>query len=360
MLDDPIADAAAESLARLGRAETARFIRAGMDQDAEVFAHAPRELRTFFAEIEEPPAWFDPALALPGRRAFQEYSDVFIPAFVVVTLMNAASLVGKAFHMTGRVTSGNGVRRIRQNTRHFIEIMLPGALDRRGDGWKLSVRIRLIHAQVRRLIRASGEWDESVYGTPLSLAHMGLSSANFSATMIRHATLLGARMDASARNGFMHVWRYASWLIGTPEALLFEGDEEQTHELSRIASACEPPPGKESATIARALVQALPVVAGKRTARERRAMVAHACRVSRVLLGTELADRMELPRYRTEGVLTFLRGKRWAISATRRLSPGLGGRLRASNLAFLLDSSMLGDLSYHMPDRLKSDKSSPW
>ena len=77
--------------------------------------------------------------------------------------------------MTGRVTTGQGPRRIRQNTRHFIEIMLPGALDREGEGWKLSVRIRLVHAQVRRLLRAADGWDEAVYGTPISAAHLGLA-----------------------------------------------------------------------------------------------------------------------------------------------------------------------------------------
>ena len=60
--------------------------------------------------------------------------------------------------------------------------MLPDALKRQGDGWKLSVRIRLVHARVRRLIRTSGDWDEAVYGAPLSAAHLALASANFSAT----------------------------------------------------------------------------------------------------------------------------------------------------------------------------------
>ena len=164
--------------------------------------------------------------------------------------------------MTGRVKTTHGLRRIRQNTRHFIEIMLPGALERHGEGWKLSVRIRLVHAQVRRLLRATGNWDEAEFGVPLSAAHMALSSANFSATMLWQAERLGARPGAESRASFMQIWRYASWLIGSPEPLLFEGDESRTAELHRIATACEPPPGDESAVIANALVNAVPQVAG--------------------------------------------------------------------------------------------------
>ena len=84
-------------------------------------------------------------------------------------------------------------------------------------------RIRLVHAQVRRLLRRYGEWDAAVFGTPLSAAHMGLSSANFSASMLREAQRLGAKLDQEARVAFMQIWRYASWLVGTPDELLFKG-----------------------------------------------------------------------------------------------------------------------------------------
>ncbi len=30
----------------------------------------------------------------------------------------------------------NGVRRLRQNNRHFLDIFFPGGLARNGDGWK--------------------------------------------------------------------------------------------------------------------------------------------------------------------------------------------------------------------------------
>ena len=181
---DPDADAVTDALASFDQREVHRFIQAGMERDSETLADAPAALREFFERIETPPPWFDPASVHAGCRAFHEYSDLFIPAFFVVTLQNAATLISKAFYMTGRVTTRHGLRRIRQNTRHFIEIMLPGALERHGEGWKLSVRIRLVHAQVRRLLRASGDWDEAEFGVPLSAAHLALSSANFSATMI--------------------------------------------------------------------------------------------------------------------------------------------------------------------------------
>ena len=279
---------------------------------------------------------------------------------VPIAEIQRARLNGKAFYMTGRVTTGQGLRRIRQNTRHFIEIMLPGALDREGEGWKLSVRIRLVHAQVRRLLRAADGWDEAVYGTPISAAHLGLASANFSATMLQQTTRLGASLDAEARTSFMQIWRYASWLIGSPEALLFEGDEAATAELYRVGRVCEPPPGHEASVVANTLVEALPQIAGISDPAAQRSMIRHVYRVSRALLGDELADQLGFPRQRTAGLLRWLRWRRRAERTVRDLAPRVARKWRGKNFVFLLEASMLDDLSYRMPDRLEADKASPW
>lgn len=359
VIGDPVADEAIESLEALDPEAVHRFIEAGMDRDRETLERAPAPLREFFDRFEAP-EWFDPEVAVPGCRAFHAYSDLFIPAFFVVTVQNAATLISKAFYRTGRVTTEHGLRRIRQNTRHFIEIMLPGALDREGEGWKLSVRIRLVHARVRRLLRTSGDWDEDAFGTPLSSAHMALASANFSATMLLQAGRLGARLDDAERVGFMQTWRYASYLIGTPEELLFEGDEAKTNELHRIATLLEPPPGEESAVIANALVRALPEVARMTDPKEKKAFVENAYQVSRALLGREVSDRLGFPKKPTLGLLTWLRWKRSAHAALHRLSPSLASRWRGSNFVFLLDASSIPDLSYRLPDRVEAREATPW
>lgn len=356
---DPVADAAIASLENLDAESVHRFIEAGMERDREALARAPAPLRAFFERIEAP-EWFDPAAALPGCRAFHSWSDLFIPAFFVVTVQNAATLISKAFYRTGRVTTEHGLRRIRQNTRHFIEIMLPGALDRDGEGWKLSVRIRLVHARVRRMLRDSGDWDEADFGAPLSGAHLGLASANFSATMLQQATRLGARLGAEERSGFMQIWRYASHLIGTPDDLLFEGDEARTREFQRVATLLEPSPGEESAVIANALVRALPEVARMTEPREKQAFISNAYRVSRALLGPDLSDRLGFPRSPTWGLLRWLRWKREVHAGLHRMFPRLASRWRGSNFVFLLDAASIPDLSYRLPDRLEARQATPW
>ncbi len=101
-----------------------------------------------------------------------------------------STLISKSFVQTGRIFD-NGVWRLKQNNRHQMEIFWPGGLDRQGDGWKLSVRIRFVHAQVRRLLAQTTEWEHEAWGVPLSAAHMGYAVACFAARTIEHSEALG-------------------------------------------------------------------------------------------------------------------------------------------------------------------------
>ena len=295
-IGDPPADAAIASLSHLSSDQTARILAAAIDTGDNLPADTPRELLSLLRSIpHDPPMWLDPDACNAARQAFHDHSDLFIAAFVVATLRNATTLIAKSFCATGIVTSARALTRIRHNTHHFFEIMMPGSLDHRADGWRLSLRIRLVHAQVRRLILGAGDWDRTTYGTPLSAANMALSSANFSATTLSTATRMGARLTPAARHGFMQIWRYASTLIGTPQPLLFSGDEARTRAFLEIAHMCEPAPSQHSRDVANALIQALPDMAGEQSARRRAALIHRSYRISRALLGDSLADTLGFP-----------------------------------------------------------------
>ena len=222
--------------------------------------------------------------------------------------------------------------------------MLPNALERQGESWKFSLRIRLLHAEIRRRIRASGEWDEAIYGAPISAANMALASANFSASSIRDADRLGANLTADAHAGIMQIWRYASWLMGTPAALLFDGDEAATIEFVRVAHLCEPPPNEDSVKTSNAVIYLLPEVARLTDRSAKRSMVQHAYRVSRALLGDDLADQLRFPPQRTAGFLTWLRWKHKLYGNVRRLAPDTATEWMVDPFALLLDAAMVDKL----------------
>lgn len=358
---DPLADAAIDSLARFGPVEMSRFIQAGMEQDATSWADVPHALRTFFEQIEKPPPWFHPVgkRVYDGCRAFHNDSDLFLLAFLGdVIVRGFATLISKPFFLTGRIWD-HGVRRLQRNILHLIEIMIPGGLGRQGDGWKLSVRIRLVHAQIRRLLNLSGEWDVAAYGMPLSAAHIALAAAGFSAQLLAAAIRLGARPDYDERDGFMHIWRYTALLLGVPEAIRFHG-EADARELYRIGCLCEPPPEIEAIAMANALINSAPLVVNITDPVERRDIVRYGYRVSRALIGDELANQLLFPRQRTTGVLAWLRWSRWI---ERELGRWFPSRPRtAQKFMTLLQTTEFESrhISYLLPDQISSDPSKEW
>ena len=184
-----------------------------MDQDYKGLAGAPPALRELFENLRSPPDWVDPSAFIPGVRMFHRNSQLVLGAFVGGTLVEGFSTnISKSFFITGRVRD-QGVRRLQQNNRHIVEIFMPSGMERGGDGWKLSVRIRLVHAQVRRLLNNSHEWDAEAWGAPISAAHTGYAITAFSARLVRHLTSLGAVFTKEERKSFLDVWRYS----GTPD-----------------------------------------------------------------------------------------------------------------------------------------------
>ena len=93
------------------------------------------------------PSWATHAAFEPGRRSFYRNSDLILQGLVGGSLVEGFSTnISRSFVITGRLRE-HGVRRLRQNNRHVLEIFMPGGLERYGDGWKLSIRLRLVHAQ---------------------------------------------------------------------------------------------------------------------------------------------------------------------------------------------------------------------
>ena len=359
-IGDPAADAVVEALAPFDQTQVHRFILAGMERQEDVLREAPQILGDFFERISVPPPWFDPATLLPGMRAYHRDSDLFIAAHVAGVLVEGfATTISKSFFMTGRL-SDYGVRRLQQNNRHLIEICMPGGLERQGEGWKLSVRIRLVHAQIRRLLRNSEDWDAEAFGMPLSAAQMAFASAAFSALLLQKVTLLGVHLDPAARDGFIAIWRYTAWLFGVPEEILFR-DYDEAVELCRIGFLCEPPPDLESIVMANGLINSAPLIVGAEGP-ARRAFVNFVYRVSRALIGNELADQLQFPRQWTIGILLLMRWQRRLQKLQDRLMPGRAEARHARNFTTLLERSFLDKMgiSYRLPDQIEADAASPW
>ncbi len=357
-IGDPVMDAVVEELALLPQSQVDQILLAGMEMDREGMRNAPQLVRDFFIDTPQPdPDWLDRNAFVPGVHAFQRNSVTVLSAFVTGVLIDGfATLISKSFVQTGRIFD-NGVWRLKQNNRHQMEIFWPGGLERYGDGWKLSVRIRFVHAQIRRLLAQTEEWEHGAWGVPVSAAHLGYAVACFAARTVKHSEALGARYSPEERASFHDVWRYAGYLMGIPETILFT-DESHALRIYRIGSMCEPPPTQEAVLMTNALINSAPLVAGITDPEERKKLVMSVIYlVSRGLIGNDLANKLKFPASKLPFPLFFYR-----LDQRIQKLRALLRREAPKNFSTLLEASAYDDagISYRLPDHAHAERSGKW
>ena len=339
------------------------YIKAGIEQEAEVLHAAPQVLRDFFDKIDhDVPSWVDFDSFWRGARAFYANMGNMLIGYAIGSAVEGFStLVSKSFSITGRVTGlGDGAeRRLRQNNRHMVEVYYPEGLKRDGEGWKVSTRIRFIHARMRRLLSELNAWDREAWGTPLSAAHVGgIALFTFSIRQFEHAISMGSSINQEQRDSIVRIRRYAGHLLGVPEAILFT-NEQEARRLYKIGHLCEPEPDADAISMANEVFKAIPQMAGAKEEAATKSLPMYAYRLSRALIGNKLADQYGYPStIRSRAlVLTYYRIKQRIghLLASRR-------RLQEADFTQIFDAAQYdsGGTSYRLPDHVRSAQQTPW
>ena len=361
-IGEPEGDAVVAELAQTaGPAHAHSLIAAALDNRDELPEGTSDALRNLIDHARALPDWFDRELAREATRGFLRNSEMVLGALVGGAIIEGFStLISKSFRIRSRIMT-NGVRRLKQNLLQLLEQYLPGGIEPGGDGWKLSLRIRLVHAQARRLIATSDEWDQSTYGVPLSAAHMLLGAAAFSGRLLQHVSNLGGDFSDREREGYVHVWRYTGRLMGIPDEIMFR-DYASSVRWFELGALCEPPPDEDAIIMANSIVNSAPIVLGFTEPRARRAMAKYMYQVSREMVGDRLADELRFPAGRMKRELPLLRLRNYGDSILRRLVPPLAAYRSRSRFRSMLEVSNLGEYehSYHLPTTVFEEDSREW
>jgi hypothetical protein len=222
-LGDPLADALVERFRELpGGAGWGLFERA-LEHGVEAVGDAPRELRALLEHASRPPVWLDLDLVDAGATSFWR---VGLPA-LAPSLIYGSLAFGYQYGDMSRPLAATGrlqrmaPRRLGETARWVLAVTTPGAMAPGGDGWRSSLRVRLVHALLRRRLLDSGEWDADVWGVPISAsAMMATAIGGFAIVPQRALTDVGAGATAADREARAALWRWVGYVMGVPPALL--------------------------------------------------------------------------------------------------------------------------------------------
>jgi hypothetical protein len=303
---DAAADEAVQAIDASGRAEAWTLFERGLR--GEAIPDAPAPLRELIEACTYVPAWVDwPACDRGGEvvmRAGPLGGAVLGSRSLVLGYASPGG--NKPLVFSGRL-KGQAGRRLDETARFVQAVCRPGGMRPFGEGWQITLKVRLIHAQVRKMILASGRWNEGAWGLPLNQHDLAGTTLLFSVSMIDGLRKLGMRISPEEGGDYIHLWRWVGRTIGVDEDVL-PACEAEAMRLAAIIEATMGEPDDDSRDLTRALFES-PYERCRTPAHFQKARrhVMFGQTVCRALIGDELADKLAVPRTPIRYALPLMR-----------------------------------------------------
>lgn len=347
---DAAADEVVASLARGPKGEAQ--IDAGLDGATDV----PEPLRALVADARHVPPWVEWSRVERGGRTLLRagiLGGIVLGARSLV--FGYASPAGnKPLVLSGRLREA-AAPRLHETSRFVSSVVRAGGLQPGEAGWRITLRVRLMHAKVRRMILASSSWRMADWGLPINQHDMVATALLFSTVTLEGLRRLGLHIEPDEADDFMHLWRWTSHLIGVDPALV-PGTFAEGMRLGELIAATQGPPDDDSRALTLALLEH-GLTHPDRVERERAGKTIGLARaIARHLLGDEVAGQLGLApareRFLLPPAIAIVRG----MERARRRSPTLEERLVQAGERYWDDVLRKGlafaTIDFAMPERL--------
>ena len=308
MRTDPLADAVVAAFDELRPGEGFAQIEAALAHGIDRIESPHPTIVALFREVDRIPPWVDfTTIDRAGELLLRAGAFGGLILGLQSLPHGYASPGGnKPLALSGRLVE-QAPRRLSETSRFLHAVCLPGGIRRDAEGFAICVKVRVMHARVRRLLRQSGKWQTRAWGEPINQHDMVATTMLFSIVLLDGLRKLGFHVTPVESQRYVQLWRYVGWLLGTDYELLFATEAEGL-KLADLIMRTQGPPDADSRALTKALLES--GRAGAMSAHERKLterMAPFAFALSRFLLGRELADSLEIPRSRLEPLMPVLR-----------------------------------------------------
>jgi hypothetical protein len=340
MQGDPLMDAVVEWMTTEGIGRTKPLFDRALERGIGEVPDAPQPLVDLFAVVDKRPSWVDPKRLLDGARFCGIAGRTGLDALRDFALVAGyqASAVNRTLLLTGALEKGQQ-RRIAETTKWWVDCTRPGGMERFADGFKSTLKVRLIHALVRRHLRGLPEWDEATWGLPINQGDLQATNLAFSVVYLLSQRMLGVIVTRAEARSVMHLWRYVGWLIGVDPA--WACDTEEQGRIALYQNALSQAPADETSKVLGAALVDEPLLHHYQNFPWLRGHWNRAKHLSiaRAYLGAQIMETLGLPR----GILPWYPlltvGPRLLWHGLHRLVPG--GRERLIERGLVAQAAMI-------------------
>ncbi len=218
--DEP-ADRLVEWMHTAGMSRARPLFESALVNGIDSIDDAPAPLREFFTEVETVPDWVDPDLIEKGARVMSSGGADGLYVARDVALLGGYQFAGfnQTLLRTGALEKGSNTR-FAETTQWATDVITENGLRPQGIGYQSTLRVRLIHAMVRRHVAAMPDWEADAWGLPINQTDMAATLVGALVSPSLGVVMMGLVNRPSEYDAVAHLTRYAGWLLGVRDEFL--------------------------------------------------------------------------------------------------------------------------------------------
>ena len=352
---DPLADAV---IADLYETEKVRnpddmlaIVRARAESHGGVY-------RAFLDACNHVPSWASFEDMRTGQRLIASHGPL-----MGLSLLTGSLVGGYVFYKAAKVTQWTGrlampgdiSRRLVETGALVFYMSRPDEVRPGGKAHDTLMRVRLLHAAIRRWIADSGRW-RAHYDLPINQEDLAITLSEFSFMNMRNLLRMGVRLTDAQIDSHFLLWRYAGYVLGiAPEWLPETFEQEIAQFLPMLKHQAQP---KRGVLGARVILDEIADKGPRFIPQKLRRKFLY--QVTAHLVGDDLVEGLRIIRQRDYAGLRVL----WALGAGfslahrmplgERVLHDFGQRLFDRQLAFAHRQRAIGyAVKTHDPDMVR-------
>lgn len=218
--DEPM-DRLVEWMASAGMEHTRPLFDRALAEGIANVPEAPDPLREFFVRVEATPDWVDGDKLRRGQRALRRggADGMYIARDVALLGGYQFSGFNKTLLRTGALEKGSN-QRFAETMQWAMDVISEGGLAPHAVGYRSTIRVRLIHALVRRHVAAMPDWRADEWGVPVNQTDMAATLVGALIAPPAGAIGMGILLSRAELEAIAHLTRYVGWLIGVQDQWL--------------------------------------------------------------------------------------------------------------------------------------------
>ncbi|GAS98218.1 uncharacterized protein RMCC_5183 [Mycolicibacterium canariasense] len=239
--DEPM-DRLLDWMVDTGLTETRPMFDRALTEGIARVPEAPAPLRDFFVSVETMPDWVDVEVLRRGQRALRRGGADGMYVARDVSLLGGYQFSGfnKTLLRTGALEKGSN-KRFAETMQWAIDVISEGGLEPLGIGYRSTIRVRLIHAFVRRHLASMPGWRDGDWGLPVNQTDMAATLVGALIAPPVGGLGMGILTAPADLEAIAHLTRYVGWLIGVEDEWLPRDFRDAVRVLFHTLTALSAP-----------------------------------------------------------------------------------------------------------------------